>query len=73
MIRLRQRFRKRPPEPVGYICPWCGEYVERLSPEDKISVNEHRLLHLAKEWGDSLDGSTGWIVDDDGGLRPVGD
>ena len=70
------RLLRRPgpePEPVPYICSRCGQDVARLTPEDEVRVNEHRLLHLAKEWGDSLEGSTGWIVDDDGGLRPVSD
>ena len=69
-MRLTRRFLKRP-GPTNYICPRCGQDVERPTPDDKVSVNEHRLLHLAKEWGQSLEGSTGWIVDDDGGLRPV--
>ena len=70
------RLLKRPdaePQPVPYICPRCGQNVARLTPEDEVRVHEHRLLHLAKQWGDSLEGSTGWVVDDDGGLRAVTD
>jgi hypothetical protein len=70
VIRLTQRFRK-PLEPSTYVCPRCGKDIEQLTPEDETRVNEHRLLHLANEWGDSLDGSAGWIMDEDGGLRPV--
>ena len=76
MMRLTRHFRKRPepePDPVPYLCPRCGQGVARLTSDDKISVNEHRLLHLASEWGASLEGSTSWIVDDDGGLRPAAD
>ena len=70
MIRLTRRFRKQA-EPADYICPRCGQLVDRLTPDHELTVNEHRLFHLAKQWGESLEGSTGWIVDDDGGLRPV--
>jgi hypothetical protein len=69
---IRRLLRRAAPEPsLFYTCPRCGQDVDRLSAEDELRVNEHRLLHLAKQWGDSLEGSTGWIVDDDGGLRPV--
>ena len=56
---------------MPYVCPRCGQDVKRLTPADDLLVNEHRLLHLSQEWGESLESSTGWIVDDDGGLRPV--
>jgi hypothetical protein len=72
MIRLARRFFSRP-EPSGYICPRCGEYLEHATPEGERDINEHRLIHLADEWGASLDSSTGWTMDEDGGLRPVAD
>ena len=72
MIRLTRHFLKRH-APASYICPRCGHDVERLTPSDEVRVHEHRLLHLSKEWSESLESSTGWIIDDDGGLRPVAD
>jgi hypothetical protein len=74
MNRLTRRLlRRSEPEPSLYICPWCGEAVDQQGPDDDLTVNKHRLLHLAKEWGDSLEDSTGWIMDEDGGLRPLAD
>jgi hypothetical protein len=74
MLRRLGRVRKMD-EQAGqvpdYLCPRCGQTVPRLSPGDYLSTSEHRALHLAEQWRASLDQSTGWIEDPDGGLRPV--
>jgi hypothetical protein len=71
MIGLgRQKF----VEPVlGYECNRCGESLACVTPAEVLQVNTHRLLHLAVEWDKSLKQATGWITDDDGGMRPVTD
>jgi hypothetical protein len=71
MNQLTRRLLRQPqPKPSLNICPRCREAVDQLARDDDPTVNEHRLLHLAKEWSRSLEGSTGF-VDDDAGLRPV--
>jgi hypothetical protein len=59
--------------PLPYLCSHCGEYFERATQADELVIEEHRLDHLAGEWGASLDSSTGWTMDEDGGIRPVAD
>ena len=71
MLRLLGRTRKHAEQAPGYHCPWCGETVARLAPDDKLTISEHCALHLAEKWRASLNRSTGWIQDPDGGLRPV--
>jgi hypothetical protein len=59
-------------EPVlDYECNRCGERLACASPEEVLQVNTHRLLHLAVQWDKSLRESTGWVTDEDGGMRPV--
>jgi hypothetical protein len=58
---------------IDYACPRCGESFACSTPEEVMRVNCHRLLHLAVEWDKPLKQATGWITDDDGGLRPVAD
>ena len=61
-------------EPVlGYECNRCGESLACVTPAEVLQVNTHRLLHLAVEWDKPLRETTGWITDDDGGMRPVTD
>ena len=71
MVRFgRQKF----VEPVlDYECSRCGESFGCATPDQVMQVNSHRLLHLAVEWDKPLRQATGWIMDDDGGLRPVTD
>jgi hypothetical protein len=71
MIRLG---RPKLVEPVlDYECNRCGESFACATPSEVMQVNTHRLLHLALEWDKSLKETTGWVTDDDGGMRPVTD
>ena len=71
MMRLgRPKFVEPTPD---YECSRCGESLACVTPGEVLRVNTHRLLHLAVEWDKSLKQTTGWITDDDGGIRPVTD
>jgi hypothetical protein len=74
MLRLLARALKpaeQPEQAPDYLCPRCGQLVAGLTSDDNLTIARHRALHLAEEWRASLDQSTGWIEDPDGGLRPV--
>ena len=71
MLRLLGRARRQAEQAPDYLCPRCGRTVARLTPDDNLTISEHRALHLAEEWRAALNRSTGWIEDPDGGLRPV--
>jgi hypothetical protein len=73
VLRLPRRARKQAEPIPNYDCPRCGASLSFSKPEDKLNVSEHRVLHLAVQWGSGLRQTTGWIKDADGGLRPVVD
>jgi hypothetical protein len=71
MLWLHGRTHEEDELPPTYLCPRCGQTVGSLSAGDYVTIRDHRILHMAIEWGKSLDKATGWVMDDDGGLRPV--